>query len=90
MKDIPVILGILDERYPHAKTSLDYSNSLELLVATVLSAQCTDERVNQVTKNLFKKYRTAEDYAKVAQSELEEDIRPTGFFRNKAKSINSY
>jgi endonuclease-3 len=90
MKDIPAILGILDDNYRNAKTSLDFSNPLELLVATVLSAQCTDERVNKVTKGLFKKYRKAEDYAKVIQSELEEDIRPTGFFRNKAKNIRGF
>jgi endonuclease-3 len=89
MKDIPAILVILDRTYPEAKISLDFTNPLELLVATVLSAQCTDERVNQVTKELFKKYRTAADYAQVAQDELEEDIRPTGFFRNKAKSIRN-
>jgi endonuclease-3 len=63
---------------------------LELLVATVLSAQCTDERVNRVTEYLFKKYRSARDYAQVDQAELEEDIRPTGFFRNKAKSIKAF
>ena len=63
MKDMPAILDILDKTYPEANISLDFSNPLELLVATVLSAQCTDERVNQVTKKLFKKYRTAADYA---------------------------
>jgi len=89
MKDIPEILRILGQTYPKAKCSLDFDNPLELLVATVLSAQCTDERVNQVTKTLFKKYRTAADYANVSQEELEEDIRPTGFFRNKAKSLKN-
>ena len=89
MKDMPTILDILEQAYPKAQCSLDFTNPLELLVATVLSAQCTDERVNQVSKELFKKYRTAADYAKVAQEELEEDIRPTGFFRNKAKSIRN-
>jgi endonuclease-3 len=89
MKDIAGILDLLEETYPEAKCSLDFSNPLELLVATVLSAQCTDERVNQVTKSLFKKYRTAADYANVPVEALEEDIRPTGFFRNKAKSLKS-
>ena len=89
MKDIPAILATLDRTYPKAKCTLDFSNPLELLVATVLSAQCTDERVNQVTKRLFKKYRTAADYANVPPDELEEDIRPTGFFRNKAKSLKN-
>jgi endonuclease-3 len=89
MKDIPEILRILDRMYPKAKCSLDFKNPLELLVATVLSAQCTDERVNQVTKNLFKKYQAATDYANGPLKELEEDIRPTGFFRNKAKSLKN-
>ena len=89
MKDIPEILRILDQTYPKAKCSLDFKNPLELLVATVLSAQCTDDRVNQVTKNLFKKYQAAADYANGPLSELEEDIRPTGFFRNKAKSLKN-
>src|SRR5687767_4662817 len=84
---IDAILPILRQAYPHAKCSLDYSNPLELLVATILSAQCTDERVNIVTKTLFKKYRNAADYAKVEQEELEKDIQSTGFYRNKAKSI---
>jgi endonuclease-3 len=66
---------------------LNYSTPLELLVATILSAQCTDERVNIVTAGLFRKYRSAEDYLKAPQSELEQDIRSTGFFRNKAKAI---
>ena len=89
MKNIAAILDILDTTYPEAKISLDFSNPLELLVATVLSAQCTDERVNQVTKKLFKKYRTAVDYANAPPGELEEDIRSTGFFRNKAKSLKN-
>jgi endonuclease-3 len=66
---------------------LNYSNALELLVATVLSAQCTDERVNRVTKSLFTKYRTANDYAGAPPGELEEDIKSTGFYRNKAKAL---
>jgi endonuclease-3 len=89
MKEISAILDILEKTYPKAKCSLDFRNPLELLVATVLSAQCTDERVNQVTKSLFMKYRTAADYADAASEELEEDIRPTGFFRNKAKSLKN-
>jgi endonuclease-3 len=89
MKDIPAILNILDRTYPKAECSLDFSSPLELLVATVLSAQCTDERVNQVTKGLFKKYRKAADYANALPETLEEDIRSTGFFRNKAKSLKS-
>jgi endonuclease-3 len=89
MKDVAAILGILDKTYPKAQCSLDFDTPLELLVATVLSAQCTDERVNKVTKTLFKNYRTAADYAGVSQEKLEEDIRPTGFFRNKAKSLKN-
>ena len=73
--------------YPDARCSLDFRSPVELLVATILSAQCTDVRVNQVTKTLFRKYRIAADYAKVSQAELERDIQSTGFFRNKAKSI---
>ena len=87
MKNVSAILKILDREYPEARCSLDFGNPLELLVATILSAQCTDERVNQVTKNLFKKYCTAADYANADPDGLEEDIRPTGFFRNKAKSL---
>jgi endonuclease-3 len=81
------IARLLQAAYPDAACSLDFRSPLELLVATILSAQCTDRRVNQVTKSLFQKYRTAADYARVAQDELERDIQSTGFFRNKAKSI---
>ena len=81
------IIAKLDKAYPDARTALEYSNALELLVATILSAQCTDQRVNIVTRDLFKKYRSASDYASAHQEELENDIRSTGFFRNKAKSI---
>lgn len=81
------IVRLLKKEYPEARCSLNYSNPLELLVATILSAQCTDERVNLVTAELFRKYRTAEDYAAAPAAELERDIRSTGFFRNKAKSI---
>jgi endonuclease-3 len=77
------------EVYPTAHCELDFSNPLELLVATILSAQCTDKRVNIVTKDLFKRFRTARDYADVPQEELEDAIRSTGFYRNKAKSIRS-
>jgi endonuclease-3 len=81
------IIKRLRRQYPDAKCSLNYSNPLELLIATILSAQCTDERVNIVTSTLFRKYRSCDDYLKVAQVELEGDIRSTGFYRNKAKAI---
>jgi endonuclease III len=77
----------LKAAHPDARCSLNYSNPLELLVATVLSAQCTDERVNRVTESLFKKYRTANDFAGASLEELEEDIKSTGFYRNKAKAL---
>ena len=86
-KRVREIVRILEKEYPKAGTALLFTNPLELLVATVLSAQCTDERVNKVTRDLFKKYKTAEDYARADLQELENDIRPTGFFRNKAKAI---
>ena len=73
--------------YPTAHCELDYKNPLELLVATILSAQCTDVRVNIVTKELFKRCKTAADYASIPQEELEEIVRSTGFYRNKAKSL---
>jgi endonuclease III len=75
--------------YPDAKYELVFSTPLELLVATQLAAQCTDERVNAVTKDLFQKYRSAQDYATVSQEELEQDIHPTGFYRNKARNIRA-
>lgn len=82
------IVKLLKKRYPEdPKTALDYTTTLELLVATILSAQCTDARVNIVTKALFKKYRTADDYAEAGQEEFEQDIKSTGFYRNKAKSV---
>ena len=90
IKRVNQIIEILEQEYPDAATALTFGSPLELLVATVLSAQCTDERVNQVTGNLFKKYRTVKDYARADLAELEEDIRPTGFFRNKAKSIKAF
>jgi endonuclease III len=83
------ILPLLKKTYPQAKCSLDHASPLELLVATILSAQCTDDRVNLVTKKLFKKYRTAAAYAKAPQEELEKDVQSTGFYRNKAKSIRA-
>src|SRR5262245_58591269 len=73
--------------YPDARCSLDFTTPLELLVATILAAQCTDERVNQVTATLFQRYRSAADYAQVRLDELEQEIKPTGFYRNKAKHI---
>ncbi len=79
----------LKAEYPDARTELDWTNPLELLVATMLSAQTTDVQVNRVTQDLFTKYSTAEDYAGVAPEELEEDIRPTGFYRNKARSLQA-
>ena len=83
----PEIIRRLKETYPDAKVALRFSNPLEMLVATILSAQCTDERVNQVTRTLFEKYRTPQDYLRVPESELGADIRPTGFFNQKAKAI---
>ncbi|MCC7349471.1 MAG: endonuclease III [Phycisphaerales bacterium] len=83
------ILSILRKLYPDARCSLNFNNPLQLLVATILSAQCTDERVNKVTAGLFAKYKTAADFAKVSQEELEKEIQSTGFFRNKAKSIRA-
>lgn len=86
---VHAIIAELRRLYPEAMCSLNFSNPLELMVATQLSAQCTDERVNIVTARLFKKYRTAEDYASASQEELEQDIRSTGFYRNKARNIRS-
>lgn len=86
-KRLEGIISTLHEEYPNSKCHLNYRNPLELLIATILSAQCTDERVNQVTRELFKKYKTAKDYASANQGELENGIRSTGFFRNKAKAI---
>ena len=81
------IIARLKKAYPDAKCSLNHSNPLELLIATILSAQCTDERVNIVTADLFRKYRSCADYLKASTSELQDDVRTTGFFRNKTKSI---
>lgn len=84
---VAAILPVLKKTYPGAKCSLDYSTPLELLVATILSAQCTDDRVNIVTEALFKKYKSPKAYAGAVPEELEKDIQSTGFYRNKAKSI---
>ena len=81
------IIRALKNAYPDAKIALDFGNPLELLVATILSAQCTDERVNQVTPALFKKYGTARDYARASSAVLEEEVRSTGFYRAKTRSI---
>ena len=81
------IIKRLKKAYPDAHCALDHSNAFELLIATILSAQCTDERVNIVTADLFRKYRGPADYLKVEQAELESDIHSTGFFRNKSKNI---
>lgn len=77
----------LAEAFPHVYCELDFTNPLELAVATILSAQCTDKRVNETTPTLFAKYRTARDYAQADRTELEEYIRPTGFYRNKTNSL---
>ena len=84
---VTLIWPLLRKAYPDAKIALNFSNPVELLVATILSAQCTDVRVNLVTKDLFQKYRSAADWARADQTEIEEDIRSTGFFRNKAQNI---
>ena len=81
------VLDILQKEYPDARVTLDSKDPLQLLIATILAAQCTDERVNQVTQGLFKKYRKASDYARADLKTLEGEIRSTGFFRNKAKNI---
>ena len=81
------ILPILKKTYPGAKTALNYANPLELLIATILSAQCTDVRVNMVTKELYKKYKSAADWANADIKQIESDIKSTGFYRNKTQSI---
>lgn len=81
------IIKLLQKEYPQAKTALDFRTPLEMLVATILSAQCTDKTVNKVTEPIFKRYKKAEDYAKANISKFEQEIRSTGFFHNKAKSI---
>jgi endonuclease III len=86
-KRVAAILAKLDEAYPNATCELNHKNAFQLLIATILSAQCTDVRVNQVTETLFAKYPDAKAFAHATPSELEREIRPTGFFRNKTKSI---
>jgi endonuclease-3 len=83
------IIAGLKKAYPGAHCELDHASPLELLVATILSAQCTDKRVNLVTADLFKQYRSAADFARAPQAELEQAIKTTGFFRNKAKSLKA-
>jgi len=83
------IIAALDRTYPGAHCELNHNDPLQLLIATILSAQCTDKRVNLVTKELFKKYRSAADYANAPLAELEQAIKSTGFFRNKAKNIQA-
>ena len=87
IRNVEKILSLLKKEYPDARCTLNFTTPFELLIATILAAQCTDERVNQITEKLFKKYRRPQDYLKVELEELEEDIRPTGFFRNKARNI---
>ncbi|MCJ7746771.1 MAG: endonuclease III [Desulfobacterales bacterium] len=86
-KRVKEIIKILSKEIPDSSIALKFSNPFELLIATILSAQCTDVKVNQVTTDLFDKYRSAKDYAETHLAKLEEDIRPTGFYHNKAKSI---
>ncbi|MDK2892247.1 endonuclease III [Methanohalophilus sp.] len=85
--NFPAIWEILKKEYPNPQAALHFSNPLELLIATILSAQCTDAQVNMVTEKLFKKYRTVEDFANADQEALEKEIYSTGFYRNKAKHI---
>jgi len=82
-----IILSTLEKLYPHPKIALNYSNTFELLVGVILSAQCTDKKVNEVTEKLFKKYKTVDDYAKADFEEFCKDIHSTGFYRNKAKNV---
>lgn len=86
-KEVDKILDILEQLYPDARAELNHSNSFELLIATILSAQCTDKRVNIVTEELFKECKTPEDYLKLTQEELGEKIRTCGFYKNKSKNI---
>ena len=83
------IVAELKRMYPDARCALNFTSPLELLVGTILAAQCTDERVNAVTATLFKKYPTAADYARATQEEMEADVKPTGFYRNKAKNLRA-
>src|SRR5580765_1491071 len=83
------IIKLLKHAHPTAHCALNHTNAFELLIATILSAQCTDERVNIVTADLFRKYRGPRDFAEASQAELERDVHSTGFFRNKAKNIRA-
>ncbi len=87
IKRVKEIIKTLSKEFPDSGIALKFSNPLELLIATILSAQCTDVKVNQVTPSLFKRYRSARDYAEADIADLEEQVRPTGFYRNKAKAI---
>ena len=89
MADAAKIAKLLLGRYPEARLALDYANPLELLVAVILSAQCTDVRVNQVTCTLFRRYRSARDYAQADTADFEQEIRPTGFYKSKARSVTA-
>jgi len=88
-QQIQAIIEELQKLYPQARYELNFTTPLELLVATILAAQCTDERVNAVTVQLFAKYRSASDYAHADQEELEQDVKPTGFYRNKARTVRA-
>ena len=88
-KSLSFIISRLIKKYRNPKIALHYKNPIQLLVSTILSAQCTDKMVNKVTKELFKKYKSVEDYANAELSELEKDIKRTGFFRNKSKNIKN-
>jgi endonuclease III len=90
LKDGLSVLRKLREMHGNPRIELNFSNPLELTVAAILSAQCTDQRVNQVTEQLFRRYRSAKDYANAELGELEEQVRPTGFYRNKAKSLKNF
>ena len=83
------VIELLEKEYPNAEIALEYTNPLELLIATILSAQATDEQINAITPKLFKKYKTAEDYANADLTELEQDIKSSGFYHNKAKNIKN-
>jgi endonuclease-3 len=83
----PEVIRLLEEEYPDARVALEFSNPLECLVATILSAQSTDKKVNEVTRELFTKYRSAEDYVKVPEEELAHELKPTGFFNQKTKAV---
>ena len=86
-KKVKEIIKILSNEIPDSRIALKFSNPFELLIATILSAQCTDVKVNQVTADLFKRYRSVRDYVNLNLTKLEEEIRPTGFYKNKAKAI---